>query len=374
MSLLGVRRDRVELTQVRTALDAVRDPENGQPLGLLRMVDDVSADRRGRVTVRLLLTTADCPTRDELRAAVVAGVAEVAGVTDVAVTFAVMDEQRRAQVGHVLRTSQRPLAGTLGGGPRVYAVASGKGGVGKSTVTANLAAALAQDGQRVGVLDADVWGYSMPQLFGVKRAPVAFEGVMLPVAAHGVALMSIGFFVGDDQPVAWRGPMLHKALQQFVEDVYWGDLDVLLIDLPPGTGDVTLSVLQLLPDAALLAVTTPQLAARSVASRVGRLAKESGMPLAGVVENMSAAVCKDCGAHSEVFGAGGGAVLAGELGTPLCGQVPLSVELREAGDRGVPVVLDAPHAAPAVELRRIAGLLPVVRRDVVRRPLPLSVT
>jgi len=277
---------------VADKLAAVRDPESGVTLGELDMVGDVTA--RG---VEILLTSADYTMRDELRAAVTAA-------TGRAVTFAPMDERRRARVGSRLRAAQRPLSGALGGGPRIYAVASGKGGVGKSTVTANLAVALAQEGRRVGVLDADVWGYSMPQLFGVRRAPTAFEGVMLPVAAYGVALMSIGFFVNDDQPVAWRGPMLHKALQQFVSDVYWGDVDVLVIDLPPGTGDVTLSVLQLLPDAALLAVTTPQHAARSVASRVGRLAKESGMPVAGVVENMSAAVCRDCGAHTEVLGSG----------------------------------------------------------------------
>ncbi|MQA04271.1 MAG: P-loop NTPase [Streptosporangiales bacterium] len=371
---LGLRRRAVDVDRVRAAVAAVPDPEIGMSLGELDMVHDVSVDRRGQVTVAVRLTTMNCPLADEIRAAVTQAAASVDEVAGVDVRLDTMDNRQRAAVGEKLRSTQRPLHSALGGGPAVYAVASGKGGVGKSTVTANVAAALARQGKRVGVLDADVWGYSMPQLFGVRRAPIAFEGVMLPVTAYDVALMSIGFFVEDDQPVAWRGPMLHKALEQFIADVYWGDVEVLLVDLPPGTGDITLSVLELLPDAALLAVTTPQVAARSVASRVGKLAKESGMPIAGVVENMSAAVCKDCGAHSEVFGSGGGQLLAEQLDAELCGQVSLSVELREAGDRGVPAVLDAPDSASAVELRRVAEALPVMRRNVVRRPLPLSVT
>lgn len=373
MSLLGLRRGGVDATLVREALAAIRDPEIGRTLDELGMLGDVSVDRRGGVRVPVALTTQECPFADEIRASVATAVRAVDGVTDVDVTLGVMGDRERGEVGRLLHSTRTPLTSGLGGGPRVYAVASGKGGVGKSTVTANLAVALARSGQRVAVLDADVWGYSMPQLFGVRRAPIAFEGIMLPVPAYGVSLMSIGFFVGEDQPVVWRGPMLHKALQQFIDDVYWGEIDVLLVDLPPGTGDVALSVLELLPDAALVAVTTPQRAARSVASRVGRLAQEAGMPIAGVVENMSAAVCRDCGSHSAVFGAGGGAELAEQVSAWVLGQVPLDVELREAGDRGVPAVIDAPDAASSVALRKVAQALPVVRRDVVRRSLPLTV-
>jgi ATP-binding protein involved in chromosome partitioning len=245
----------------------------------------------------------------------------------------------------------------------VYAVASGKGGVGKSTVTANLAVALAQQGGRVGVLDADVWGYSVPQLFGLRDRPVALKGLMLPPRGHGVALMSVGFLVEDDSPVMWRGPMLHKAIEQFLGDVHWGELDVLLIDLPPGTGDVTLALLDLLPDAQLIVVTTPQVAAEAVAARVGRMARDARMPVAGVVENMSGGL----------FGAGGGTRLAATIDAPLLGQVPLDPRLRTAGDQGVPVVLAEPGAPSSVELLRIAADLPVVRRSLVERRLPLFV-
>ena len=252
--------------------------------------------------------------------------------------------------------------------PRIYAVASGKGGVGKSSVTANLAVALADQGLAVGLLDADVWGYSVPHLFGTRRAPVALSGIMFPVEAHGVRLMSTGFLVREDEPVVWRGPMLHKALEQFLADVHWGDLDVLLLDLPPGTGDITLSLLELVPTAALLAVTTPQPAARTVASRVGRMAKDARMPIAGVVENMSSLVCEACGHGTALFGSGGGQQLADEIGVPLLAQVPLDVALRIAGDDGVPVVRRDPTAPSAQVLRQLAADLPIVRRSLVGVP------
>ena len=252
-------------------------------------------------------------------------------------------------------------------------MASGKGGVGKSSVTANLAVALAQQGQRVGVLDADVWGYSIPHLFGVRRSPVALKGVMLPVEAHGVSLMSVGFFVEEEEPVVWRGPMLHKALEQFLTDVHWGELDTLLLDLPPGTGDVTMTLLDLIPDAQLLAVTTPQLAAQTVAARVGRMARDVRMPIAGVVENMSSLVCPSCAEHTPLFGEGGGARLAEAIDAPLLGQIPLDLPLRTSGDVGVPAMVGAPTAASVMEIRRIASELPVVRRSLVGRSLPLSV-
>jgi ATP-binding protein involved in chromosome partitioning len=223
------------------------------------------------------------------------------------------------------------------------------------------------------VLDADVWGYSIPQLFGVRRPPVVLGEMMLPVPAHGVGIMSTGFFVTEDQPVVWRGPMLHKALQQFVTDTHWGRLDALLVDLPPGTGDATLSLLEFLPDTTLLAVTTPQTTARVVAARVARMAAEAGVPVAGVIENMSGALCGGCGERTAVFGSGGGAALAQEAGAPLLGQIPLDTALLEAGDAGVPVVVAAPESASARELTRIARALPTPRRSLACRALPLSV-
>ena len=352
------------LDDVHAALGEVVDPELHLPLPEAGMVGDVDVDRRGRVRVTVRLTTPSCPMKDTLAQRVTQSVGRLPGVRHVEVRFGAMSDGERLRLAARLRGGREsghpfgPDSSTL-----VYAVASGKGGVGKSTVTANLAVALAQEGKRVGVLDADVWGYSVPQLFGVRERPVALKGLMLPVQAHGVALMSVGFLVDEDEPVVWRGPMLHKAIEQFLGDVYWGDLDVLLVDLPPGTGDVTLTLLELLPDAQLLAVTTPQLAAESVATRVGRMARDARMPVAGVVENMS----------GSVFGEGGGARLAAKIGAPLLGQVPLELPLRTAGDAGVPAMVSHPGAPSVQELRRIAAGLPVVRRSLVGRALPLSV-
>jgi ATP-binding protein involved in chromosome partitioning len=362
------------IDRVRAAVGAVLDPELGLPLAELGMLGEVAPGRGGRVSVQLRLTTENCPLAGELRAAVTAAAERVDGVRRATVDLTAMPARERTELADRLRHSTPPLTGGLGGaGTAIYGVASGKGGVGKSTVTANLAAALAATGRRVGVLDADVWGYSMPQLFGVHRNPVVLGGAMLPVPAHGVQLMSVGFFVDEDRPVVWRGPMLHKALQQFLTDTHWGRLDALFVDLPPGTGDATLSLLELLPDLALLAVTTPQTTARVVARRVARMAADVGRPIAGVVENMTAAVCGSCGEHTAVFGSGGGALLAEESGAPLLGQVPLDADLRRAGDDGVPVVVAAPASASARELRRIAAALPTPRRSLVGRSLPLSV-
>jgi ATP-binding protein involved in chromosome partitioning len=273
-----------------------------------------------------------------------------------------LDEAGRAAFARGLRGRHRRPGG-FGSQTRVLAVGSGKGGVGKSTLTVNLAAALARRGQRVGVLDADVWGYSCPQLLGVRQRPVAVPGMMLPVCAHGVRLMSIGFFVEDDQPVVWRGPMLAKALEQFLDDVFWGELDVLLVDLPPGTGDVPLTVLELLPDASLLVVTTPQRASHEVAARVGRMAREQRMPLAGVVENMSGGP----------FGSGGGARLAAAVAAPLLAEIPLDEQVCDAGDAGVPLVVAAPGSEPARRVDALATALPAVRRSLVGAALPLFV-
>jgi ATP-binding protein involved in chromosome partitioning len=360
----------VDLDRIRAAVGAVLEPEIGRPLAELGLLGEVSGGLGGRLRVSVALITRDHPSFDLLRNTVATAASGVAGARRVEVEFSNLGARARIELAEKLRTGTRPVRAT----PRIYAVASGKGGVGKSTITANLAAALAAAGQRVGVLDADVWGYSVPQLFGIRRNPVALGGLMLPIRAHGVALMSTGFFVAEETPVVWRGPMLHKALAQFLTDVYWGELDVLLLDLPPGTGDITLSLLELVPDAALLAVTTPQLAARTVASRVARMAREAGMPIAGVVENMTAAVCAGCGDATALFGSGGGAALAGQTGAPLLGQIPVDIELRAAGDRGIPVVAAAPTAASARELTRIATALPVVQRSLLHRSLPLFVT
>ncbi len=373
MSMLTGRRIDVDLARVREALAAVHDPEIGRPLAELGMLGEIT-ERRGRVRVEIRLTTEDCPLSAEIRHAVTTVVAALDGVREVEVVFSTIPPRERAELAERIRREAPPLTAGMGpGGTPVYAVVSGKGGVGKSTVTANLAVALAAAGRRVGVLDADVWGYSMPQLFGVRRNPVVLGELMMPVPAHGVGLMSIGFFVNEEQPVVWRGPMLHKALHQFVTDTYWGALDALLVDMPPGTGDATLSLLEFLPDTTLLAVTTPQTTARVVATRVARMAAESGVPVAGVIENMSAAVCAACGEQSAVFGSGGGALLAQEAGAPLLGQVPLDTDLREAGDAGVPVVVAASESASARELTRIATVLPTPRRKLAGRALPLSV-
>ncbi len=377
MSLLSRRGPdaQVDLVEVHAALAAVQDPELHLPLGEAGMLGDVEVNRAGAVTVTVRLTTPSCPMKETLATDVTAAVSKVDGVARVEVAFAAMSEGERMRLASQLRGSRTSEGHAFGHGSstQVYAVASGKGGVGKSTITANLAVALAQQGKRVGVLDADVWGYSIPQLFGVRRAPVALKGLMLPVESHGVSLMSVGFFVQDDEPVVWRGPMLHKAIEQFLTDVHWGDLDVLLIDLPPGTGDVTLSLLELVPDAALVAVTTPQPAAQTVAERVGRMARNARMPVAGVVENMSSLVCGSCGESTALFGSGGGARLAEAISAPLLGQVPLDIPLREAGDAGVPALVATPHAASAAAIRRVASSLPVLRRSLVGRSLPLSV-
>lgn len=356
---------------VRAAVAQVEDPEIHRPIGDLGMLGSVDVDRAGRVTVEILLTTPSCPLKETFRDQVASAVHSVAPGAAVGIAFGALDDRARRDLAITLRGPE--TGGIPVVAPRIYAVASGKGGVGKSSVTANLAVALVDQGLSVGLLDADVWGYSVPQLFGTRRAPVALNGLMFPVEAHGVRLMSTGFLVAEDEPVIWRGPMLHKALEQFLTDVHWGELDVLLMDLPPGTGDITLSLLELVPSAALLAVTTPQPAARTVASRVGRMALDARMPLAGVVENMSTATCQACGHGTALFGEGGGAQLADELGVSLLAQIPLDIAMREAGDEGTPVVRRSPTAASSQVLRSLAADLPTVRRSLLGVPLPLSV-
>src|SRR5262250_3881906 len=334
--------------QVTEALARVNDPEIRRPITDLGMVKNVEIAPDGRVRVEVYLTVAGCPLRDTITRDVTAAVAAVPGVTAVAVDLDVMSEEQRRELqtrlrgGHVEREIPFAQPSSL---TQVFAVASGKGGVGKSSVTVNLAAAMAASGQKVGVLDADIYGHSVPRMLGVTGRPTQVEKMIMPPVAHDIKVISIGMFTQGNTPVVWRGPMLHRALQQFLADVYWGDLDVLLLDLPPGTGDVAISVAQLLPTAELLVVTTPQLAAAEVAERAGAIATQTRQRIAGVIENMSYLVCPHCGEQTEVFGSGGGATVAEALGrltgaqVPLLGQVPIDVRLREGGDAGMPLVL-----------------------------------
>jgi len=367
---------------VRAALSHVDDPELHRPITELGMVDAVEVRGDGSVDVRILLTISGCPMRDTLTSTVTAAVRSVPGAGVVRVQFSTMSPEQRSKVTELMRgtTSAAPTIAfnTPGNLTRIYAVASGKGGVGKSSVTVNLAAAMAADGLSVGVLDADVHGFSVPHLLGVTGRPTRVDSMMIPPTGHGVRVISIGMFVQGNQAVAWRGPMLHRALQQFASEVFWGDLDVLLLDLPPGTGDIAISVGQLLPGAEVLVVTTPQAAAAEVAERAGAMAVQTDQRLAGVVENMSWLPMPD-GSRLEVFGAGGGRRVADSLSAklgapvPLLGQVPMDVALREGGDAGLPVVLSHPDSPAAVALRDVARGLARRPRGLAGRSLGVSV-
>src|SRR5215207_11526165 len=313
--------------QIMSAMERVIDPELRRPVTELDMVRDVEIDG-GDVRVTIALTVAGCPLRDSFKDQVAEVMKDVAGVERVALGFDVMTAEERQALTAKLRggVQQRSKGLSLDASTRVVAVCSGKGGVGKSTLTANLAVAFSQLGKQVGVLDADVYGHSIPHILGIQQKPVLVDKMIVPPVKHDLKLMSIGFFLDDNQPVMWRGPMLHRALEQFLSDVHWGELDVLVVDMPPGTGDVAISLGQLLPRAETLVVTTPQPAAQEVASRAGVMAQKTGMRLVGVVENMT----------GEVFGSGGGERLAAELGVPLLGRVPLDPLLRESGDAGEP--------------------------------------
>jgi len=349
--------------QIMRALDGVQDPEIHRPITDLGMVKDVEVGPDGAVRVDVWLTVAGCPMRDTITREVTAAVSKIDGVARVQVGLDVMsDEQRKALQGRL--RGGRPEPEIPFAKPdsltRVFAIASGKGGVGKSSVTVNLAAALAATGRKVGVVDADIYGHSVPRMLGVTGRPTQVEQMIMPPSAHGVSVISIGMFTKGNTPVVWRGPMLHRALQQFLADVYWGDLDVLLMDLPPGTGDVAISVAQMLPGAELLVVTTPQLAAAEVAERAGAIAMQTHQRIAGVIENMSYLPCPHCGEKVEIFGSGGGAAVAGALTritgapVPLLGQVPLELRLREGGDEGIPLVLSEPESPAARQLITIA--------------------
>jgi ATP-binding protein involved in chromosome partitioning len=365
---------------LRAALATVNDPEIRKPITELGMVESVECDETGRVAVTILLTIAGCPLKATLTNDTTAALLKVPGVTAVDVTLGVMSEEQRAELRTNLRggapEKEIPFA-KAGSLTRVYAVASGKGGVGKSSITANLAAALAQQGLKVGVVDADIYGFSIPRMLGVEQRPTQVDEMILPPIAHEVKVISIGMFVPGNQPVVWRGPMLHRALQQFLADVFWGDLDVLLLDLPPGTGDIAISVAQLIPGAEILVVTTPQQAAAEVAERAGAIAIQTHQRVAGVIENMSWLELPD-GTRQEIFGSGGGQVVADSLTrsigapVPLLGQIPLDTTLRVGSDQGMPVVLTDSTSPAAVALRGIARELGTRSRGLAGRSLGLT--
>ena len=344
------------------ALGQVIDPELRRPVTELDMVRNVEIEG-GHVNVTIALTVAGCPLRSSFEDQVSAVFRDVAGVDSVSLSFDVMTPEERAALTQKLRggMQERSKGLSLDAATRVLAVCSGKGGVGKSTLAANLAVALSHRGQRVGILDADVYGHSIPHLLGLHQKPVLVDRMIVPPVKGDLKLMSIGFFLDDNQPVMWRGPMLHRALEQFLSDVHWGELDVLVVDMPPGTGDVAISLGQLLPRAEAIVVTTPQPAAQEVAVRAGVMAQKTGMKLTGVVENMS----------GDVFGSGGGERLAEELGVPLLGRVQLDPLVRECGDAGEPIAGAAPDSPTAQELGRIADAVVELRPGTIVKPLTL---
>ncbi|MCB1287657.1 MAG: Mrp/NBP35 family ATP-binding protein [Mycobacterium sp.] len=368
---------------VRTALAKVIDPELRRPITELNMVKNVTVGADGATHVEIYLTTAACPKKAEITDRVTAAVADVPGTGAISVDLDVMNDEQRTELRKQLRGDQGLSAEPVipfaqpGSLTRVYAVASGKGGVGKSSVTVNLAAALAARGLAVGLLDADIYGHSVPRMMGTTDRPTQVESMILPPIAHEVKVISIAQFTQGNTPVVWRGPMLHRALQQFLADVYWGDLDVLLLDLPPGTGDVAISVAQLLPGAEIIVVTTPQAAAAEVAERAGAIALQTRQRIVGVVENMSGLLLPD-GTTMQIFGEGGGEQVAERLtravgaDVPLLGKVPLDPALVSAGDSGVPLVLSAPDSAAGSALRGIADKLAARRRGLAGMSLGLD--
>jgi ATP-binding protein involved in chromosome partitioning len=339
--------------EILSALEAVIDPELRRSIVELEMVRSIDV-ANGHVRVMVSLTTPGCPIRSHFETAVRKAVGELDGVSGVDVAFDVLSDREKSDLQNKLGRPGGLPHGALAQVSNVVCIGSGKGGVGKSTITANLAAALAADGKRVGVLDADVWGYSIPRMFGVLgRPPVSPDRKILPLEGHGVSVMSIGFFVEEDSAIVWRGPMLHKALTQFLEDVDWGELDFLLVDLPPGTGDVSMTLAQLLPQAKFLIVTTPQPVAQRVARRAAEMAHKVDLEIGGVIENMAAFVTPG-GERFALFGEGGGQALADELDVPMLGKVPLTMPLREQSDAGEPLVFVDPDDPAAQAIRHAA--------------------
>ncbi len=359
--------------EITDALKVVIDPELHRSIVELDMVRSIEIGGNGVIDVTVSLTTPGCPIKGHFQSAVAEAVSALEGVTHTNVYFDVLSDQQKQALQQKLGRGSLP-AGSLAQVENVICIGSGKGGVGKSTLTANLAAALAAEGKRVGVLDADVWGYSIPRMYGLgaTRPPVSAERKILPLDSHGVKVMSIGFFVEEDAAVVWRGPMLHKALTQFLQDVDWGLLDYLLIDLPPGTGDVSMTLAQLLPQAQFLIVTTPQATAQKVARRAAQMAEKVDLEIAGVIENMSG-FTTPAGERFAIFGEGGGEELADELDVPLLGAVPLTMPLRAQADDGVPLVIVDPDDPASQAIRQVArGLIALAPLQPLELPtLPL---
>jgi len=359
--------------QIREILEAVRDPEIGRPIGELGLLESVDVDG-GTVRIRVFLPFPGTDRERRMGDAIQESLAGVDGIERLVVGFQDMSDETRDQLATELRGSGGSSTFLADGDTEVIAVASGKGGVGKSSVTANVAAALAAEGHRVGIMDADVYGFSIPGMMGVSGQPVGWNDMILPLEAHGVRIMSMAFFVSDETPIIWRGPMLHKAIQQFLGDVYWGDLDYLFVDLPPGTGDVSISLASFIPRGSMLVVTTPQDAARSVAERAGRMAQHPNIKLQvlGVVENMAGFVCPHCGEITDLFGSGGGRAAAEALGVPLLGSVPMQVSMREGGDGGTPIVVSDPDSPAGQAFRSIASEVARRAKSPVGRTLKLQ--
>jgi ATP-binding protein involved in chromosome partitioning len=367
--------------QVAQALSTVNDPEIHRPITDLGMVKSIEVTPGGVVHVAVFLTVSGCPLRDTITRDVTAAVGKLPGVTAVKVDLDVMSEEQRRELQTKLRGGKAekeiPFAkpGSL---TKVYAIASGKGGVGKSSVTVNLAASLAALGHTVGLLDADIYGHSVPRMLGVTDRPTQVEQMIMPPTAHGVRAISSGMLKRGNEPLPLRGPILHRLLQQFLADVFWGDLDILLLDLPPGTGDVAISAAHLVPGSELIVVTTPQVASSEVAERAGSLASQLHQRIVGVIENMSYLPCPHCDERIDVFGHGGGIAVADALTrltgapVPLLGEVPIDTRLREAGDAGVPLVLSDPDSPAAQQLRKIAEELAGRSRSLAGRQLGLT--
>jgi len=361
--------------EIRKALEVVIDPELRRSIVELDMVRSVDAHADGVVDVTVSLTTPGCPIKGHFQTAVADAVQGLDGVTAVNVGFDVLSDDQKGELQRKLGRQSLP-EGALAQVKNVICVASGKGGVGKSTLTVNLAAALAAEGKQVGTLDADVWGYSIPRMLGLgaQKPKVSADRKILPLISHDLKVMSIGFFVEEDSPVVWRGPMLHKALTQFLEDVQWGELDYLVVDLPPGTGDVSMTLAQLLPQAKFVIITTPQAAAQKVAQRSAAMAEKFKLEVVGVVENM-AGFTTPGGERFQIFGEGGGQLLADELDVPLLGKIPLTMPLREQADAGTPLVVTDPDDPAAQAVRQVArGIIAMspIELPVMQAPAPAA--
>ncbi|HVR31740.1 MAG TPA: Mrp/NBP35 family ATP-binding protein [Acidimicrobiia bacterium] len=336
---------------LREAVGAVEDPLLGRRIGGLGMVAIAERRRLGSDRLTISVPVPNYPALDELKARIQSAL--LAAGSDADVTYDVMDDAARESMMTELRTNAPPAVGQTGSRTRVVAVSSGKGGVGKSSVTTNLAVALVGKGHSVGVIDGDIWGFSIPRMLGVSHPPVVIHESIIPPVAHGVKAMSMDYFVPDDKAVIWRGPMLHKAIEQFLQDVWWDDPDFLIVDMPPGTGDIAISMAQFLPRAQVLLVTTPQPTAQRVAKRAALMAAQVNQEVMGVVENMSWFTGDD-GRRYEIFGAGGGQDLADDLGVPLMAAIPLLPAMRQGADDGIPVVLVAPDSESAAAFDRLA--------------------